>query len=316
MSGEHEVDVVALDHLLAVQDGVITRRQLVDAGAAPHDIRRMLRRRDVVRVHNGVYVNHTGPLTWQQSAWAAVLACWPAALSHESALPNPPVGPPIHVAIASHRTLDPLPGIVTHRMARLEERVSWVKRPPRVRTEHAALDLALSKPDEAAAFAVLADVCQKRWTGATRIQEALADRGRVLHRQLLADLLADLTQGACSVLEREYLHLERAHGLPRADRQRPTQIQGKRAYLDVPYVAYGVRVELDGRAFHDNAASRDRDFDRDLESAVTSDALTVRVTYGQVLVRGCRTIQHIATLLERRGWPGPFKPCRSCRPPR
>ena len=37
-------------------------------------------------VHPGVYVNHTGELTWLQRAWAAVLFAWPAALSHDSAL--------------------------------------------------------------------------------------------------------------------------------------------------------------------------------------------------------------------------------------
>ena len=45
------------------------------------DIARMLRRRDLVTVLPGVYVNHTGAQTWEQRAWAAVLYFWPAALT-------------------------------------------------------------------------------------------------------------------------------------------------------------------------------------------------------------------------------------------
>lgn len=72
--------------LLAMQDGVIARRQLLAAGWGQTQVARKLRRREWVQVHPGVYVNHTGPPTWQQRAWAAVLACWPAALGGWSAV--------------------------------------------------------------------------------------------------------------------------------------------------------------------------------------------------------------------------------------
>ncbi|MEZ0579568.1 type IV toxin-antitoxin system AbiEi family antitoxin domain-containing protein [Nocardioides sp. MH1] len=65
---------------LSLQDGVISRQQALAAGLAPHAIARLLRRREWAPVHPGVYVDHTGPLSWRQRAWAAVLACWPAAL--------------------------------------------------------------------------------------------------------------------------------------------------------------------------------------------------------------------------------------------
>src|SRR5690242_3020954 len=84
-------------HLLDQQAGVVARRQLVDLGATKADLRRWLRRREVVAVHPGVYVNHTGPLTWNNRAWSAVLLHWPAALSHESAVHL--AGDLIHVAV-------------------------------------------------------------------------------------------------------------------------------------------------------------------------------------------------------------------------
>ena len=67
----------------------------------------MLRRGELFRVHPGVYVNHNGPLTWDQRAWAAVHAHWPAALARQSALPSPPEDGPIHVAIDRKRTVQP-----------------------------------------------------------------------------------------------------------------------------------------------------------------------------------------------------------------
>jgi hypothetical protein len=89
--GPPGLDVEELEHLLSrVQDGVVSRRQLRELGACDHDIARMVRRRDLVPVHPGVYAAHTGQLTWVQRAWVAVLACWPAALSHQSALPDRP----------------------------------------------------------------------------------------------------------------------------------------------------------------------------------------------------------------------------------
>lgn len=143
----------------------MARRQLYALGARPHDIRRLLRRRELVAVHPGTYVNHTGPLTWDQRAWAAVLHHGPgAALCDESALPNPSHHSPIRVAIATHRTVSQVPGVRARRMAGLDERIHPTALPPQLRIEHAAVDVALSRRDVAASFRVLADVCQTRRT--------------------------------------------------------------------------------------------------------------------------------------------------------
>ncbi len=72
--------------LLDLQCGVISRCQVLEAGGADKDVARCLRRRLWARVHDGVYVNHTGQLTDEQRAWAAVLFYWPAALAGDSAL--------------------------------------------------------------------------------------------------------------------------------------------------------------------------------------------------------------------------------------
>jgi hypothetical protein len=307
------LDTAELEHLLTrVQDGVVSRRQLRELGARDHDIVRLVRRRDLVAVHPGVYVGHTGTLTWVQQAWVAVLGCWPAALSHQSALPNPPSTGPIHVAIDHRRSVRPPAGVVAHRMADFDQRTNWLRSPPRVRLEHAAIDVGLGKSSVADRFRVFADACQTRETTPAAIADALTARPRVPDRALLVGLLNDLDTGACSVLERGYRDLERLHGLPEASRQRADHLAGRTIYRDAPYAHFGVKVELDGRAFHDNAAARDRDAERDLDTLVADDSTTVRLTYGQVFDRGCQSIAKVAALLERRGWPGPFVRCPDC----
>jgi hypothetical protein len=307
------LDIDGLEHLLIrVQDGVVSRRQLRELGACDHDIARMVRRRDLVAAHPGVYVAHTGELTWVERAWVAVLGCWPAALSHQSALPNSPSDGLIHVAIHHRRSVRAPARVVVHRMADFDERTNWMLSPPRVRLEHTAVDVALTKASVVDKFRVLADACQTRETTAGAILDALTSRRRVADRSLLVELLEDLATGACSVLEREYLRLERAHGLPDARRQLADRLAGRTVHRDVAYADFGVTVELDGMAFHDNARARDDDAERDLDTLVAADSITVRLTYRQVFDRGCETIAKIAALLRRRGWPGPFAPCPDC----
>jgi hypothetical protein len=183
--------------------------------------------------------------------------------------------------------------------------------------EHAAIDVAARKADIVERFRVFADVVQTRETSARKIADVLRTRRAVADRRLLLDLLDDLAAGACSVLEREYLLLERRHGLPTTledgvQRQGVATIRGRRAFQDVVHGKCLLVIELDGRAFHDSATARDHDALRDLETAVGSDRLTVRLTYGLVLRDGCRTAWAIACLLRRRGWTGSFVRCPDC----
>jgi hypothetical protein len=161
-------------------------------------------------------------------------------------------------------------------------------------------------------FRTLSDVCQTRRTTPNRIRSALETRGRVPGKALLLDLLDDLATGACSVLEREYLRIERLHGLPEGHRQKPATIAGRSSFRDVDYEQFGVVVELLGRAFHDDATSWDRDALRDLDTLVDTDRPTVRLTYGLVFATPCLTVAKVGTLLNRRGWKGTIRACPAC----
>lgn len=301
--------------LLGRQSGVLARRQAIAHGLTANDIRRLLRRKEWVQLHPRVYLNHTGEPTWLQRAWAGVQYAWPSALCGQSAL-RAFEGPgrsgrdeaTIHVSVDRHRHLDSPDGVRIHRLARVNTRALWNMSPPRLRYDEAALDVAIDAPTEFAAVGVLADACQSRRTTAARMLDALIARPRVARRQWLETVLADVDAGTCSVLERGYLdRVERAHGLPRADRQARATTSLGVIYRDVEYDA-GLVIELDGRLFHNTVKARDADLDRDLEAAVDGRE-TVRISWGQVFDRGCRTAGRIAVLLAKRGWDGRALPC-------
>jgi very-short-patch-repair endonuclease len=78
-------------------------------------------------------------------------------------------------------------------------------------------------------------------------------------------------------------------------------------FRDVLY-AGGTVVELDGRLFHDTTAQRDRDFDRDLDSAARG-LRTLRVSWSQVFDRPCWTTVRIVRVLLASGCPVTTRPC-------
>ncbi|MGV0812941.1 type IV toxin-antitoxin system AbiEi family antitoxin domain-containing protein [Mycolicibacterium boenickei] len=293
--------------VLRHQDGVISRRQALDAGLPEHEIRRLLRRNEWARVHAGVYVDHTGPLTWPQRAWAAVLYAAPAALCLESALGGE--GCPVHVAIERQRSALAQPaGVRIHRVAHLHERVLWNVGPPRMRYDEATLDVACRATSELDAIAVLANACQSRRTTARRLLKALDSRGRLRRRHWLRAVLVDIADGTCSVLEHGYLvRVERPHGLPKARRQKRSASSVGVCYRDAEYGERLV-VELDGRVYHDSATRRDADFERDLDAAVDGRS-TVRLSYGQIFDRPCQTAGKIAQVLRRHGIDVSGRPC-------
>jgi hypothetical protein len=295
----------AVRQLLVEQSGVISRKQALAAGLEVHDVRRLVRRREWVRVHPGVFVDHTGELTWLQRAWVGVLALEPAALVGESAL-RAAEGPgrrdasdedPIHVGV--DRKVVGVPGVKVHRMDRLADRTMWNRSPPRLRYDDAVLDLAAEAPTEFAAVELLSRAVQSRRTTASRLIDVLNARPRIGRRDWLSAVLEDVASGTCSVLEHGFLtRVERPHGLEGGERQSREETSRGTVYRDRRY-ANGFLVELDGRLFHDTTRQRDSDLDRDLEAALTG-ALTARLGWGQVFDRPCWTaarVGHLAGLV-------------------
>lgn len=310
-----------LDARLAHQDGLITRRQALGHGLSVTEVKRLVRRREWVAVSPGVYVNHTGELTWRQRAWAAVLAGGPgAALCLESAL-RAHEGPgrtqvdhfTIHVAVPHGRRLLAVEGVRLHQMVDLSSRVQWNKTPPCTRYDDTVLDLA-ARGTRLTSVARLADACGSRRTTAARLRDRLDERKRIAQRDWLRAVLSDVADGTCSVLEHGYLDLvERPHGLPPGTRQALRDLGNGRVYRDVDLPGLGVRIELDGKLFHTSTEDRDKDLERDLEAVVAEDGTTIRLGFGQVYDRPCSTAAKLTKVMQRRGWGGEPTTCDACR---
>lgn len=290
---------------LAHQEGVVSRRQLQQRGARPHDLKRWVRRRLLTPVHPGVFVDHTGPLADGQRAWAAVLACGPAAAL---CLVDRP-GPVVHVVVDAARRVEAPPGVRVHRVRGLEAQVRWAASPPRLRPEHdvlLAIDLA---GDEEEVVRLLTDAVRSRSTTAGRLREVVGARARLRHRQLVLAVLDDVERGTHSVLEHRYLRdVERAHGLPAATWQQRRVVDGRTEYADARYEEFGVGVELDGRTGHEGWDAENRDARRDLDQAAEG-WVQVRLRHRQVFRDACVTAVRLGTLLQSRGWEGEPRPC-------
>ncbi|KHL19372.1 UNVERIFIED_CONTAM: hypothetical protein LK11_01775, partial [Mumia flava] len=292
--------------LLAQQHGVVARRQLLDLGYCDDDIRRWRRRRDLVELHPGVYVDHTGEPTWIQRAWGAVLCAWPAALCAASALRayerralyevDRSV---IQIATDRDRNVVTPAGAAVERRTGFTARVRWNYAPPRMLFEEAVLDVAIGARDEVGAVAALASACGSRRTTANRLRAAINARGRVKGRRFLQAVLRDIADGTHSVIEHGYRHrIERPHGLPSGRGQRRAVREPYRiAYRDVDLDE--VVIELDGR-HHGEAEQRDDDLERDLDVLVAGRP-TVRLGWGQVFRRPCGTAAKVGEVLRQHG---------------
>lgn len=307
--GTHQVGL-----LLSEQSGVIARRQVLRAGLDDGYIRARVRRRQWARVHAGVFVDHTGPLTWEQRAWAGVLYYWPAALSDESVLQIEGLRQlgtsedAIHVAVDHSRRVAGLRGVTVHRVRDLAHVLRSGPCPPRMTLEHALLRVAARQRRSSDTIAIIGDACQRWRTTPERLRAALRQSPRLPRRGLLAQVLDDAAEGVYSVLEHRYLtRVERPHGLPTAKRQRQVRPGRSSAYRDVDYLGLHTVVELDGRLGHELANDRWEDMDRDIDSATSGD-LTVRVGWRHV-EDPCRTAIAVGHILSARGWSGLLRAC-------
>jgi hypothetical protein len=300
--------------MLALQAGVITRAQARTAGMSRHAIDWRLHSDRWQRVHRGVYVAFSGKPDRERLRWAAVLGAGPAAaLSHQSAaelygmIPAPEDGP-IHVTVPSGLPVCGLRGVVIHYSKRLEAARHPALLPPRTRVEETILDLAVAAATEIDAIAWILTGCASRRTTPARVAAAMRDRARLRRRKLLTGAVEDARIGVHSTLEHGYLHrVEGPHGLPRGTRQRRTRRNGVSRYEDVRYEAYGIVVELDGRAAHPEE-ERWKDAHRDNASAARG-LVTLRYSYADVMHRPCEVAAEVARALRGRGDFGDLRAC-------
>lgn len=296
------------------QADLLTRGQCLRAGVTDEVIEHRLRTRRWRRVHPGVYLTAVGRADWLVRAMAAFLRAGPgAAFTGECAAllwglrRDPP--PRIELAVpATRNPTSPGDAVRIRRRHRLDSVVDDLAYPWRTTVPVTVLDVAAGLGADAA-LAVVARAVQGERVGVGQLRAELARRGRHRHGPLLREVLGDVADGAHSVAEIRYVRdVERAHGLPVAERQAPSAAGARRLH-DNRYAAYGLVVEVDGRLGHESWADRVRDGRRDRQ-VLPTHGVTLRVFWPDVVLTPCTTAVEVAAVLAARGWRDRARPCR------
>jgi very-short-patch-repair endonuclease len=301
-----ELDGVRLRALFRRQHGAVSRAQLLAAGVTREQIATQLRARRWQRPIPGIYVTFTGPLPRLARYWVALLhAGSGAVLSHSTAgalwrLTRD--DGPVHVTVPRARGVRSRRGVVIHRLRSLPASMGS---PPRATVSETVIMLCQQATRSSEVTSVLGRAAQLYPREFNQVA-ATAASSRTLHWR--AEILAaaqDVAGGAHSELERRYLvDVERAHGLPKATRQRA--VAGTRQ--DAHYDEFATTVELDGRAVHQPIDNAWRDMKRD-NAAARRNETTLRYGWDDVRHRPCDVAAEVAAVLRARGWQGRPKSC-------
>jgi hypothetical protein len=313
-------DLDAWRALLVAQHGIVTRRQALEHGLTLGMIRAHVAAERWRRLRYGVIATFTGPLTPEAAEWAAVLACWPAALSHESAgrryrMARPRAGAPMHVTVRYGASTSRHDDLVVHRSRAFDHITAPPDGgPPIVAAVHTAVDLAIAAPTARSAMSVLQRCALSGGVSGAQLLAALDLRRPPRYRDALHDAAMLMVEGVMSALESTYvLEVESAHGLPGGVRQVPVVVDGTVLFEDILYSGPGgeLVVRLDGWRFHSDRRVAHRDRRRGNAAELAGRA---RLVYGPEEVEGepCRTAREIATVLTTLGRTEGLRPCVRC----
>lgn len=293
----------AIAELAARQCGVVSARQLRNAGFGRGAISRRLRLGRLHRLHRGIYlVGH--PVAPEGAAeTAALLACGPGSvISHRSAarlwdlgIADASGGVEVTVIVGCdprHR-----PGIRVHHVRRLDPRdVRRVHGLAVTAPARTLLDLAAVLPldDFECAFAAAQGRGLVRDRDlADQLKRCGGRRGAKAFR-----LLVDRSRGqglTRSEAERRLVRLLLAAELP----EPKTNARLGRLEVDFLWSAQGVIVEVDGFKHHSGAVAFERDRDRDGALVAKGYAVT-RITWHQLVARPEAVVARIAAALAVR----------------
>ena len=263
-----------IERLASSSHGVVTRARLLAAGITDAQIKRRLRSGELLQAHRGVYrVGHRAPSD-EARYLAAVWACGRGALLSGRAaghllgiLAHPPSMP--EVTAPTERRV---PGVRTHRNREPVDGMIW-RGIPVTTPARTLVDLS-----SVLAVDALARACHE---AGIRYGTAPGEVEAVLGRRPGAKQLRRVLRGdehvSLSALERRFLALLRAAGLPLPVTNRPA---GGR-YVDCRWVGKRLTVELDGYRYHNSRHAWELDRRREREAYARGDDFR-RYTYGDV----------------------------------
>jgi very-short-patch-repair endonuclease len=269
-----------IEELATRQGGVVSRSQLLEVGLSPDGIARRHARRELIRLHRGVYAVGHRRLTSRARELAAVMACGPGALlSHRSAGSRHgllrSMSPSIEVSVPRGRRSRP--GIVVHQRRFLgpEDRMV-LEDIPITSVARTIVDLASSPQLER-----MLDAAERAGTlDVAGIECALGRLRRQPGRGRLLPLLEGYRPEPAftrSEAERRFAALCRRYGLPMP--QVNLWIEGYE--IDFFWPDAALAVEMDGRAFHGGTRAFYADRRRD-RALLAAGIQTARVTWADL----------------------------------
>jgi very-short-patch-repair endonuclease len=258
--------------LAASQHGVVSRRQLLDAGLSSTVVRDRLRGGRLIRLHRGVYAVGHRQLRREGHWMAAVLAAGPgAALSHRAAAAlhgiGTSAGARIDVTAPERRRLE---SVRAHRAILHADDVTIVDAVPTTTVARTLLDLAGTHAPERLRKA-LNEAERLHLLDVTEVQRAIErTKGRrgPSHTALttaLAELANHGTSHTRSTLEDAFLQLLRRAALPSPEAN--AYIEGME--VDALWRSERLVVELDGYANHHTRGAFQHDRERDAKLLLT-----------------------------------------------
>ena len=286
--------------LLALADrqhGVLHAGQLARRGLGTTAVWERTRTGRLTRLHDGVFAWGHSALRDEGRWLAALWACGPGcALSHWSCAACLHIGQErdADVHVSTTRSIASRPGIVVHRVKRLDP--VDVRRRGLLR--HTAVPRTLVDVADVASFLELRAVTDtlRNFSPAALAAAQRRAPGRPGRGQVTRLLEADQAHTK-SELERRYLRFLRRHGLPRPSGLN-VWVAGHKA--DCVYEQQKLVVELDGRAYHLRRAQIDADHRRDEDYQLSGHRI-LRLLWDDFHVANqAATTERVLRMLDRR----------------
>lgn len=289
----------------AAQADVLSGRQLLEH-LTTGEVRSRIRSGRWQRAGRSVVVLHNGPLTELQQVWAALLQS-----PEGSAVSGPtsmalndfvdPWAKGIHITIpCGQRAPVGLDAVVHWSNFLGPHDIAPKASPRRTRMPRSVVDWASWQPTERAARLVVLRAAQSGKVSTDQLRSALPTRGPCRHHAVILESVIDVEGGIQSVPEHDFRELVRRAGLPLPTHQVVRRQPSGRYFLDVGWDEFRLSAEVQG-VHHFEAATRDKDLDRQNDLVVEGESLLQFTSYA-VRHQQPKVAETLRRALAHRGW--------------
>ncbi|MCK9920922.1 type IV toxin-antitoxin system AbiEi family antitoxin domain-containing protein [Frankia sp. AgPm24] len=216
----HNPGRLSWQEIATIQAGVITVRDAVAAGVPRTEIRQHVADGRWRQPYRGVLITELTAVGDMQRLWAATEAVGRdgvlagAAAASLAGLAGH-ADEPVTILVPTARRITAPPGIVVRHSARLEQAdLDGWRLPRRTGPSRSVIDMVEWAPSQAAAVSILGAAVSQEVVTLRGLRDALARRGPITRRTLIAETLDALEVDAPRLAEAMFRRLEQHHRLP------------------------------------------------------------------------------------------------------